>query len=523
MLHLLILLSLLSFAHSITIGKIANNLMIGYGQVTLMSVSQDQCICAMLQSNTFALNYYNNNNTCTLLSYNGSSILLQSSNNTLFVFINQSSALVKDIKLNGPTSPLIDAFWSFDNTSYDRDFNYNSTLNNASFCPSSITGHGSALCFNASQKQVLSINPNNHLNLSFTSFTFHYWIYLYSTVSNDQGMIGQCQSINLNQCLHLTIRDSKARISFYGNICTGNTTVKNQTWYHLAYVYDYSRATQLVYLNGMLDCIQQGTSTPLAITNPSSIPLTIGYTAPFTRYYFDGVIDHLTLVQWPKNASEILEQATLVAHYDFDDSSIGDHGPSGISSLTSNTTLANNSLLFNSTSSYFQSSAFVLLAIGNRSYSLCLWLKPFRTNNITILHVYQLNQTNSVKWCSIRVSLNQQSQLRVQARSSTGVVTLLGPSIGTNVWTHVVQTYSSINGIQLYINGTFYNKSSSSDYQGGSKPVTIQLGGSLSNGTNGSCFDWTIDDDEYEGWMDEFRVYSREVTSNEVQALSIRT
>ncbi|CAF1395765.1 unnamed protein product, partial [Adineta ricciae] len=192
MLHVLTLFSLLSFVHSLAIGKIANNLMIGYGQVTLMNVSQHQCICAMLQSNTFALNYYNNNNTCILLSYNESSILLQFSNNTLFIFINQSSTLVKDIKLNGPTSSLIDAFWSFDNTSYDRDFNYNSTFNNASFCPSSITGHGSALCFNANQKQVLFINPNNHLNLSFTSFTFHYWIYLYSTVSNDQGMIGQC-------------------------------------------------------------------------------------------------------------------------------------------------------------------------------------------------------------------------------------------------------------------------------------------------------------------------------------------
>ena len=338
-------------------------------------------------------------------------------------------------------------------------------------------------------------------------------------------MIGQCQSFSANRCLHLTIRDSKARISFYTNSCTGNTTVKNQTWYHLAYVYDYSRATQLVYLNGMLDCIQQGTSTPLAITNPSSIPLTIGYTSPLSPYYFDGVIDHLTLVQWPKNASEILEQATLVAHYDFDDSSIDDHGPNGISLLTSNTTLANNSLLLNSTLSYFQSSAFVLLAIDNRSYSLCLWLKPFRTNNVTILHVYQPNQTNNIKWCSIRVSFDQQSHLRVQARSSTGVVTLLGPSIGTNVWTHVAQTYSSINGIQLYINGTFYNKSSSSssDYQGGSKPVTIQLGGSSSSGINGSCFDSTVDDDEYQGWIDEFRVYSREVISNEIQALSIRT
>ena len=101
MLHVLTLLSLLSFAHSITIGKIANNLMIGYGQVTLINVSQHQCICAMLQSNTFALNYYNNNNTCTLLIYNQSSVLLQPSNDTLFIFINQSLALVKDIKLNG--------------------------------------------------------------------------------------------------------------------------------------------------------------------------------------------------------------------------------------------------------------------------------------------------------------------------------------------------------------------------------------------------------------------------------------
>lgn len=39
-------------------------------------------------------------------------------------------------------------------------------------------------------------------------------------------MIGQCQSTTTNECLHITIRSSKSRISFFSNPCqNSNTTI----------------------------------------------------------------------------------------------------------------------------------------------------------------------------------------------------------------------------------------------------------------------------------------------------------
>ncbi|CAF3664447.1 unnamed protein product, partial [Adineta steineri] len=476
----------------------------------------------MVQSNIFAINYYQTNNTCQLFNYNGSSIFLQNNFNSSFIFINQSSTLITNIQSYVVSSPpfVINAFWSFNGTLNDRDSNYNGALlNNASFCSPGITGYGSALCFNASFNQSVSINPSINFNLSNQSFTFEYWIYPYTlaTSSGDRGMVGLCQSLANNLCLHMTLRGANVRISFYGNQCTGGTTIIVNKWYHLTFVYDYVASTQRIYLNGILEC-NHSSSTPLQITNITYIPLTIGMTYPLAPFYFDGIIDQLTLVGWVKNASDILNDATLVAWYSFYNNSYNDYGPNGINGSGMNTTFNNNTLLFNGTQSYFQSTGFVLLGIDNSSYSFSLWINPSQANASTIILAYQNSSSYSI-WCSVYLGFTTQGQIQAQSQSSKGFINVLGPSISTYVWTHIAQTYSSTNGSSLYINGSLFNRSASTNYRSGSAPLTVRLGNSFTK-VNQTCLNTTSQGGQYMGWMDEFRIYSRELSSSDVQTLS---
>ncbi len=424
------------------------------------------------------------------------------------------------IDTSNSSSSLINAFWSFDGNLNDRNLNYNSiSINSVSYSSPGITGYGSALCFNASLDQYVLINSTININLSFKSFTFELWIYPFSLPTNDRGMIGQCQSFITNECLHLTLRSGTVRMSFYGNPCDGTTNLTINTWYHLTFIYDNSTSTQMTYINGISEC-NHTSSSPLQITNLTYIPITVGYTTPLAPYYFDGLIDQLSLVGWVKNTSEILDDATLVAWYSFDNNSSNDSGPNGINGTCNGTIFDNNTILFNKTESVFQSTGFVLLGINNHSYSFSIWINPFQTNQTTILHGYQNTSAND-KWCLSFLGFNSHGQIQAQSRSNGGFISVIGSTISTYVWTHIAQTYSSINGVSLYINGSLFNKSSSGVYHSSQSPLTLRLGNILDD-INGTCFNASIQGAQYTGWMDEFRVYSRELTSNDVKTLSIR-
>jgi hypothetical protein len=257
MFGIIAILSLFSVTQSIQIGTIENNIIIGITYNTLFNLTRDQCICQMIKTNQqiSALNYFQTNNTCQLFYPNTTSILIQFSLNSTLIFINQSSITITPLITSSSPSPLIDTFWSFDGDLNDKNLNYNSIpINNVSFSSPGITGYGSALYLNASLNQSVLVNSTINLNISFNSFTFQLWIYPFSLVSGDRGMIGQCESLTSLRCLHMTIRNSNARISFFNNSCTSPTTIMNKTWYHLTYVYNVQNSSQMIYINGILDC-----------------------------------------------------------------------------------------------------------------------------------------------------------------------------------------------------------------------------------------------------------------------------
>ncbi len=100
MFWLVVILSLFSVANSIRIGKIENYIMIGIINDSLVNITEDQCICQMIQSNLSALNYFQTNKTCQLLNNNISTIFIEFYTNSSFLFINQSSISITTVQLS---------------------------------------------------------------------------------------------------------------------------------------------------------------------------------------------------------------------------------------------------------------------------------------------------------------------------------------------------------------------------------------------------------------------------------------
>ena len=75
-------------------------------------------------------------------------------------------------------------------------------------------------------------------------------------------------------------------------------------------------------------------------------------------------------------------------------------------------------------------------------------------------------------------------------------------------------TYSFNNGLKLYVNGTQYGSATDSfTYSTANIPVTVTLGSPLA-GTD--CMVSAIVPGQYNGYMDEYQLYSRELNSTDI-------
>jgi hypothetical protein len=104
--------------------------------------------------------------------------------------------------------------------------------------------------------------------------------------------------------------------------------------------------------------------------------------------------------------------------------------------------------------------------------------------------------------------------------SNTSVITVTGPVlIVSSSWTPIVQTWSSTNGLRLYVNNTLVSSFAASDFLGSeTTPNYLTLGNCLSG--CGVCSSGSVGAlGPFTGAIDDWRVYSRELTSNDVCTL----
>ena len=108
---------------------------------------------------------------------------------------------------------------------------------------------------------VNSVVRGPHIPFNSRSFTHAMWVKP-SSLPGDQSVFSQYQASSANQGLHYRISGAGGlRMGFYSNdLDLPAGTVRVDTWYHLAFWYDFENQYRKVYVNGEL--AGEGTATP---------------------------------------------------------------------------------------------------------------------------------------------------------------------------------------------------------------------------------------------------------------------
>ena len=214
----------------------------------------------------------------------------------------------------------------------------------------------------------------------------------------------------------------------------------------------------------------------------------------------------MTVSNRVKSSCEILEIATLVAHFTFDNGLfLINSGPNSLLATTALTSSVSSgrfseSISFNGSQfSYFQSSGFTALGISNKAFSISLWVRPVSLSGI-VLHVSFLDWGGP--WCMPFLGFALNGSFVAQMYSSSGMISVANPtlSVATLVWSHVLQTWSSTNGLRLYVNNVLVasRTSSATTYSASSAPDFLTLG-SVLNATSVQCNMGQVNVSPYKG------------------------
>ncbi|CAF4394591.1 unnamed protein product, partial [Adineta steineri] len=153
-----------------------------------------------------------------------------------------------------------------------------------------------------------------------------------------------------------------------------------------------------------------------------------------------------------------------------------------------------------------------------KPFSISFWIRPVSLQGIIVL----ISSTpTGIGYCVPHFGFSVNGTVIAQIYNGTGFVTVTDPthSVATSVWSHLVQTWSSTNGIRLYINNVLVasNLISAGSYLGNGSPHYITLANGLSAAS--PCFGNQVTAMPFQGDIDDFRVYSRELSTNDVCTL----
>ncbi|CAF0965701.1 unnamed protein product [Rotaria sp. Silwood1] len=418
------------------------------------------------------------------------------------------------------------AEWKFDNNLIEDVSN---TITSPAQSPTFVTGYvNEALLFDTSPIQSLR-GPS--MSLTSMSFTIDAWIYPTSFPnSKDHSIVGLCTKPSIGECLYLSIHEDGGNFylyfGFFDDDCQGNTFVSLNEWIHVAFVYELNSSSQSIYMNGKLDCSRvSGGSFQAApdIITIGSIPV---LDAAYGPNYFQGIIDQVTIAERAKSSCEVLEEAILSAYFTFNSGiSFNDSGPNSLSAIGSSVSFVSTghaleAISFSgSTSSYFQISGVTSLGITNRPFSISLWIRP-RSLSGTIVHVSA--NSSGLGWCYPFLGFTANGSIVAQMYSSI-VKSVIGPSVPVaSDWTHIVETWSPTNGLRLYVNNILVASTTAmaTSYVASSVQNYVTLANSLSG--VGICDAGLLGSmSPYNGDIDEFRIYSRELTADDICTLYI--
>ncbi|UJR21688.1 hypothetical protein I4U23_024765 [Adineta vaga] len=431
------------------------------------------------------------------------------------------------------------------NALYPFDGNYNDITGYATGIPYGLAISSVAYTGYMSQAVYLTLSTPQYIqipyiNLSKRSFTLQAWVYPGTlNATNDLGIFSQCDTNMI--CLSLSIRSARFTLLFdsmnaSSNVLIGTTIVSTNNWFHVTVVYDATRWQQQIYVNGKIDAISNGIINSFQGSSSGSTTI-IGRTLSLSygASYYNGRIDHFTISGGTtRSACQIYNDATLLAYYPFDSSetwndySVNLCNGIGVGTTTISIGRFGQAVSFTSSTSYFQAQCFPKLRSYDLSFSISLWINPTSVIPTGSL-VHMSTNANGAGNCYDLLAFTSTGFLVCQWMLSSGpnVNSTLGPQISSNTWTHIAVVYSNTNGMRLFVNGQFVASSSNSGnlnlYDFGALAyITLANVGSSGPPIPASCLVGSIPlaSGSFLGVMDEFRLYNRELDTQEICVLA---
>ncbi|CAF3673511.1 unnamed protein product [Rotaria socialis] len=414
------------------------------------------------------------------------------------------------------------AKWLFDGDFVDQTNAYNATATNSpSFTTTSYRNQ--ALSLNSASSQHLTAP---YVPLYMSSFTIEIWLYPtgYPNVL-DHSIIGLCPVAAAQNCLFFAIRTNGSKHYFYfgfysSNDILGTINVKANVWVHVAFVFNQNTLIQSIYVNGYLDTSGTALTPLLSSSGDVEIGCVQNIASTYGSNYFEGYMDELTISNRVKSSCEILEDFSFGAQFKFNSgSSLTDSGPNSLVGTDFSTSFdaghSGESISFNG-SAYFQISSVPCVAMISQAFSLALWIQPnSRVGTLAHVSTDPLGRGS----CASFLGFYTNGRLAAQILNGGPPKFVLAPSLidlSPN-WTHVVQTWSSANGLRLYVNNVLVasNSSLSSYRTPFTSPVYVTLANSLT--ALGYCYNAAIDmANAFNGDIDDFRVYCRELSVSDI-------
>ena len=370
-----------------------------------------------------------------------------------------------------------DLLWSFDCGDAREDLHgvYNGSVeNNAGFSSPDFSGLGQALNLDRKLNQHIHL-PNSLSLLTNTSFTMSVWIFL--TGTNMDTILSDCNTFT-SICIEFVVHN----VEIYAitlNSSNGNELYKvdysawrvicQSYWIHLAFSFNNATNIMSIYYNGVQ--MENGTmplNTFATMKTNEYKTSYIGFGSIHKRRNpFGGLIDQLSISYYVKNDTEILDEATLLCHYNFEDDDINaDSGPNNIPAYSESVykSLSTNEsyLLFNSTDSYFQSSGFTLLMSKSYEFTFTFWLRPLTIKSDQVesaIAVVQLaskvQQVLSESYvCFLRIYIvnitEDKSSFRLGYGQLNEYANIKGYTVRNNTWIHVGVSYANGTVISIY-------------------------------------------------------------------------
>ncbi len=153
------------------------------------------------------------------------------------------------------------------------------------------------------------------------------------------------------------------------------------------------------------------------------------------------------------------------------------------------------------------------LGVVNQAFSISLWIRPYSLSGTL---VFVTSSIVSVSWCTPFIGFSSSGAIAAQVYAGS-VQSVIGPTnLTLSVWHQIVQTWSSTNGLRLYVDNVLVASNASVvTYSASSLSNYVEL----ANRPNWGCVTGPISGYAFYGDIDDFGVYSRELTANDVCAL----